>query len=86
NSSQLSHHNIVTIIDLHQQDHSFYILIQYIQPPTLPQYIHTHPPLTLQTPIHFTQQIFTPIKHPHDMTILHPHIKPHNILIHKNKK
>lgn len=60
--------------------------MEYIEGPTLAEYIHSHGPLSVETAIQFTEQILSGIKHAHDMRIVHRDIKPQNILIDKNKK
>lgn len=85
NSSQLSHENIVSMIDVDEEDDCFYIVMEYIEGPTLAEYIHSHGPLSVETAIQFTEQILSGIKHAHDMRIVHRDIKPQNILIDKNK-
>ena len=85
NSSQLSHENIVSMIDVDEEDECFYLVMEYIEGPTLAEYIHSHGPLSVETAIKFTEQILSGIKHAHDMRIVHRDIKPQNVLIDKNK-
>ena len=85
NSSQLSHDNIVSMVDVDEEDDCFYLVMEYIEGPTLAEYIENHGPLSVETAIQFTEQILSGIKHAHDMRIVHRDIKPQNILIDKNK-
>lgn len=85
NSSQLSQENIVSMIDVDEEDECFYLVMEYIEGPTLAEYIQSHGPLSVDTAIKFTEQILSGIKHAHDMRIVHRDIKPQNILIDKNK-
>lgn len=85
NSSQLSHENIVSMIDVDEEDECFYLVMEYIEGPTLAEYIHSHGPLSVETAIKFTEQILSGIKHAHDMRIVHRDIKPQNVLIDKKK-
>lgn len=85
NSSQLSHENIVSMIDVDEEGECFYLVMEYIEGPTLAEYIHSHGPLSVETAIKFTEQILSGIKHAHDMRIVHRDIKPQNVLIDKNK-
>ncbi|MBC8780840.1 MULTISPECIES: Stk1 family PASTA domain-containing Ser/Thr kinase [Staphylococcus] len=85
NSSQLSHENIVSMIDVDEEDECFYLVMEYIEGPTLAEYIHSHGSLSVETAIKFTEQILSGIKHAHDMRIVHRDIKPQNVLIDKNK-
>ena len=50
--------------------------MEYIEGPTLSEYIQNHGPLSLETAIQFTQQILEGIKHAHDNRIVHRDIKP----------
>ena len=69
NSSLLSHDNIVSMIDVDEEDECFYCN-GYIEGPTLAEYIHNHGPLSVETAIKFTEQILSGIKHA-DMRIVH---------------
>ncbi|EHJ08497.1 Stk1 family PASTA domain-containing Ser/Thr kinase [Staphylococcus simiae] len=85
NSSQLSHENIVSMIDVAEEDDCYFLVMEYIEGPTLSEYIHNHGPLSIDTAINFTNQILNGIKEAHDMRIVHRDIKPQNILIDKHK-
>lgn len=85
NSSQLAHKNIVSMYDVAEEDDCYFLVMEYIEGPTLSEYIQNHGPLSLETAIQFTQQILEGIKHAHDNRIVHRDIKPQNILIDKNK-
>ncbi|MBL7573031.1 Stk1 family PASTA domain-containing Ser/Thr kinase [Staphylococcus saccharolyticus] len=85
NSAQLSHDNIVSMIDVDEEDDCFYLVMEYVEGPTLAEYIENHGPLSVETAIQFTERILSGIKHAHDMRIVHRDIKPQNILIVKNK-
>ncbi len=76
NSSQLSHDNIVSMVDVDEEDDCFYLVMEYIEGPTLAEYIENHGPLSVETAIQFTEQILSGIKHAHDMRIVHRDIKP----------
>ena len=59
---QLSHENIVSMIDVDEEDDCF-ILSWNTEGPTLAEYIHSHGPLSVETAIQFTEQILSGIKH-----------------------
>ena len=73
------------MIDVDEEDDCYYLVMEYIEGPTLSEYIESHGPLSVDTAIHFTNQILDGIKHAHDMRIVHRDIKPQNILIDSNK-
>lgn len=85
NSSQLSHDNIVSMIDVDEEEDCYFLVMEYIEGPTLAEYIQNHGPLNVTTAIDFTTQILNGIKHAHDCRIVHRDIKPQNILIDPSK-
>ncbi|MGC9652140.1 protein kinase domain-containing protein [Staphylococcus warneri] len=77
--------NIVSMYDVAEEDDCYFLVMEYIEGPTLSEYIQNHGPLSIETAIQFAQQILEGIKHAHDNRIVHRDIKPQNILIDKNK-
>lgn len=85
NLTQLSHKNIVNVFDVTEDDDNFYLVMEYIEGPTLSEYIQKNQPLDTTTALNFTNQIINGIKHAHDTKIVHRDIKPQNILIDKHQ-
>ncbi|GEP84159.1 putative serine/threonine-protein kinase PknB [Staphylococcus piscifermentans] len=85
NTSQLSHENIVNVIDVGENNEYFYLVMEYIEGPTLSEYIKTHGPLSIETAINFAEQILDGIQHAHEAGIVHRDIKPQNILVDRHK-
>lgn len=85
NLTQLSHDNIVNVFDVTEDDENFYLVMEYIEGPTLSEYIQKNQPIAPETALNFTNQIIEGIKHAHDTKIVHRDIKPQNILVDKNK-
>lgn len=85
NATQLSHENIVEVYDVQEDEECFFLIMEYIDGPTLSEYIHSHGPLSIDTAIDFTNQILKGVAQAHDKLIIHRDIKPQNILIDKNK-
>ena len=85
NATQLSHENIVGVYDVQEDDDCFFLIMEYIDGPTLSEYIHSHGPLNVDTAIAFTEQILKGVQQAHEKLIIHRDIKPQNILIDKNK-
>ncbi|WP_436860698.1 Stk1 family PASTA domain-containing Ser/Thr kinase [Staphylococcus caeli] len=85
NLTQLSHENIVNVFDVTEDDENFYLVMEYIEGPTLSEYIQKNQPIAPETALNFTNQIIEGIKHAHDTKIVHRDIKPQNILVDKNK-
>src|SRR5699024_5282746 len=85
NLTQLSHDNIVSVFDVTENEENFFIVMEYIEGPTLSEYIQENRPLNIDTVLNFTKQIIDGIKHAHDTNIVHRDIKPQNILVEKDK-
>ncbi|VEG64556.1 putative serine/threonine-protein kinase PknB [Staphylococcus condimenti] len=85
NTSRLSHENIVNVIDVGENDEYFFLVMEYIEGPTLSEYIKTHGPLSIETAVNFAEQILNGIQHAHEAGIVHRDIKPQNILVDRHK-
>lgn len=85
NTSRLSHDNVVSVKDVGEDHEYFYLVMEYIEGPTLSEYIKTHGPLSIETAVNFAQQILEGIQHAHEMGIVHRDIKPQNILVDRHK-
>lgn len=85
NLTQLSHDNIVSVFDVTENEENFFLVMEYIEGPTLSEYIQENRPLNIDTVLNFTKQIIDGIKHAHDTNIVHRDIKPQNILVEKDK-
>ncbi|GGJ08173.1 hypothetical protein GCM10010885_16640 [Alicyclobacillus cellulosilyticus] len=83
-AARLSHPNIVNLYDIGVADGEYYIVMEYVDGPTLKEVIRTRGPLPVQDVIDITAQICDALQHAHDHQIIHRDIKPHNILLTKN--
>lgn len=81
NSTTLSHPNIVKVLDVDEDENHYYLVMEYIDGPTLAEYIADHGPLALDEAILFTKQLLRGIGHAHQHRIIHRDIKPQNILL-----
>ncbi|MCJ1662292.1 Stk1 family PASTA domain-containing Ser/Thr kinase [Staphylococcus sp. NRL 16/872] len=85
NATQLIHKNIVEVYDVDEEEECFFLVMEYIDGPTLSEYIHSHGPLSIDTAINYIDQILKGVQQAHEKRIVHRDIKPQNILIDKNK-
>lgn len=86
NATTLSHPNIVKVLDVDEDERHYYLVMEYIEGPTLHEYIQQHGPLSPEEAVFFTKQILRGIEHAHSYRIVHRDIKPQNILMTDNKE
>lgn len=84
NTTQLSHPNIVSVLDVGEEDDCFYLVMEFIEGTTLSEYIKTHGPISPEKAIGYIKQVMQGIQHAHEQGIVHRDIKPQNIMIDPN--
>lgn len=82
-ATSLSHPNVVSIYDVGEEDDLYYIVMEYVEGPTLKQLIGQKGTLSLTETVNIMKQISSAISHAHANQIVHRDIKPHNILLSK---
>ncbi len=80
-AASLSHPNVVAIYDVGQEDGVPYIVMEYIEGPTLKELIVQQGPLPIQRAAGILSQLLSALEHAHGQGIIHRDIKPHNILL-----
>ncbi|WP_170109531.1 Stk1 family PASTA domain-containing Ser/Thr kinase [Melghirimyces profundicolus] len=80
-AASLSHPNVVSVYDVGQENHTHYIVMEYIEGPTLKEYIQQYSPLTAEEIVSIASQICDALAHAHENQIVHRDVKPHNILL-----
>ncbi|UXU68193.1 Stk1 family PASTA domain-containing Ser/Thr kinase [Mammaliicoccus sciuri] len=84
NTTILSHSNVVNVLDVEEDDNCYYLVMEYIEGPTLKEYLCKEGKLSADEAIEMTLQILKGIAHAHHHRIIHRDIKPQNILMTKN--
>lgn len=79
--ARLSHTNIVSVYDVGQENGIYYIVMEFVDGPTLKEYIKQKGKISYQEAIDISIQICSALGHAHENNIIHRDIKPHNILI-----
>lgn len=85
-TTSLSHPNIVSIYDVGEEDNILYIVMEYIDGPTLKEYVLNNGPLPVEEAINIMEQLTSAIQHAHEMGLVHRDIKPQNVLIDQSGK
>ncbi|QGG47984.1 Stk1 family PASTA domain-containing Ser/Thr kinase [Heliorestis convoluta] len=79
--ASLSHPNIVNVYDVGREGETDYIVMEYIDGPTLKEVIRRRGPLPPVEAVNLARQICDALEHAHENKIIHRDIKPHNILL-----
>jgi serine/threonine-protein kinase len=77
----LSHPGIVTIYDVEQQGDLAYIAMEYVDGPTLDQYLASEEPVPSERLFSILAQTAAALDYAHQKGIIHRDIKPANIMI-----
>ncbi|UBH09508.1 Stk1 family PASTA domain-containing Ser/Thr kinase [Macrococcus armenti] len=86
NATTLSHPNIVKVLDIDEDERHYYMIMEYVDGPTLHEYIKENGPLSAEEAVFFAKQILRGIEHAHSHRIVHRDIKPQNILMTEQKE
>ena len=81
-ASKMSHHNIVNLLDVGQDDSMRYLVMEYVKGQTLKDVIQQKGALPPHTAAQIGIRILSALQHAHKNGIIHRDIKPQNILVH----
>lgn len=83
-AASLSHHNIVNIYDVGNEEGIYYIVMEYVNGITLKDYVNKKKKLGAEETLRIATQIAEALNHAHKNKIIHRDIKPHNIMINRD--
>ena len=78
---QLSHPNIVSVLDVDESDEYHLLVTEVVRGPTLKEYIRDNHPIPLEEAVRIALMVLGGIRHAHQAGIIHRDIKPQNILL-----
>ncbi|GKQ42566.1 protein kinase [Companilactobacillus sp. RD055328] len=80
-TSELSHPNIVNVLDVGVDNGNQFMVIEYVKGTNLKTYIRQNFPIPYQQVIDMMEQIMSAVKVAHEHNIVHRDLKPENILV-----
>lgn len=80
-TSELSHPNIVSVLDVGNDQGLPYMVMEYVDGPDLKDYIRKNSPLDLHEVIRIMDQILSAVALAHKHNVIHRDLKPQNILM-----
>lgn len=83
-AASLSHPNIINVFDVGSEGNTHYIVMEYIEGPTLKQYIREKNGLDEKETVTIALQIASALQTAHTNKIVHRDIKPQNIILSRN--
>ncbi len=83
-ASKMSHHNIVNLLDVGQDDNMRYLVMEYVRGRTLKEVIKQKGALKPAVAAQIGIRILSALQHAHKNGIIHRDIKPQNILVHSD--
>ena len=81
-ASKMSHHNIVNLLDVGQEEDIRYLVMEYVKGQTLKEVIRQKGAIPPATAAQIGIRILSALQHAHDNGIIHRDIKPQNVLVH----
>ncbi|MBP2056933.1 serine/threonine-protein kinase [Lactobacillus colini] len=82
-TSDLSHPNIVSILDVGSEHNRHYLVMEYVDGPDLEEYIQKNKPIPFEKVISIMDQILSAMNLAHRHNVIHRDLKPQNILMDK---
>lgn len=85
-AARLKHPNIVTVHEVGMVEGQAYFCMEFVEGPSLSQYVAKHGPLPLRDAAHLVAAVARAVHHAHNEGILHRDLKPANVLLSHSEK
>ena len=82
----LKHPDIVKVIDMGNDEGTYYLVMEYIEGESLEQLLKRQKKLPLNQALNIITQVCSALEYAHEKGIIHRNIKPSNILLTKEEK
>jgi hypothetical protein len=80
-AARLKHASIVTIFDVGQEGNWYYIVMEYLEGPTLAQLINQHGPFSSKRALPILRQLADALDYAHSRDLVHRDVKPGNVVV-----
>jgi len=80
-AAKMVHPHIVTAFDAHQSGDRFYLVMEFIDGPTLAALVREQGPLAVGQACEYIRQVALGLQHAHDLGLVHRDVKPSNLLV-----
>jgi serine/threonine protein kinase len=80
-AGSLSHPNIVTILDVGEDEGLPFIAMEYVQGETFTEVLGLRPPLSVLRKLQLVEEVCAGLAHAHEAGIVHRDIKPTNLMV-----
>ena len=80
-AAKLQHRNIVTVFEFGEEDHTPFIVMEFLRGQDLSKRMRSEPPLTLEEKLDIVADLCTGLHFAHEQGVVHRDVKPANIWI-----
>lgn len=80
-ASRLSDPGIVTVYDLLDEGGQTFIVMEFVQAPTLAEYVERNGPMPVERAFKLADQLLTALETAHERGIVHRDVKPGNVMV-----
>jgi serine/threonine-protein kinase len=85
-AARLNHPNVVTTYDANEVGERSYLVLEFVDGPTLESLVREHGPLPTAQACEFVRQAAWGLQHAHELGMVHRDVKPANLLVAKPSK
>ena len=80
-AAALDHPNVVQVYDFREEDGMSYLVMEYIEGPSLQQLLHRRGRLDIATACEYARQAALGLQHAHEIGLVHRDVKPGNLVV-----